>query len=503
MALVNPTNPNWGANLHGDRRDEPIDVLPIDPATMDQPATEAAMDAEVVSIEVVAPPVIVGPGAKPGAPSRDANLIEAEAIGPVRWADWPKSWPMRMWYGLCFALEASFGVASVVLLLAFAAAVPILQFVSLGYLLEASGRVARSGKLRDGFIDTHLFARIGSIVAGTWLMLLPLRFLSDLAHSAALIDPTGPATRAWRVGLVVATALMVGHIVLAWYSGGRLRHFFWPLLAPFQLTMRVLFGSIVGPILRPAVTYISPNLAADLYVPRPLSVWFPPAILWKGIWSGNLYTEARDSVWDFVRALELPHYFWLGLRGFLGALVWLALPVLLMMAGTTVPTGGGFLLGWLGALMLSAVVLYLPFLQTNLAATNRFASVFDLWAVRNQFRRAPIAFWTSLAITLLFAVPLYLLTIEYTPRELTWLPSLVFVVFIYPARLLTGWAVGRARNREKPRFFLFRWSFRLLAMPLVLFYVLIVFITQFTSWHGVASLFEQHAFMLPVPLLGL
>ncbi len=470
----------------------------------DESATYKSSGPDEVTPEEIVEPIAVESAlvSEKSPPEKLPGAIVAEAVGPIQLI-WPKSWPMKIWYGLCFGLESLFGVASVVVFLAFASAIPIVQFVSLGYLLEASGRVARTGKLRDGFIDTHLFARIGSVVAGTWLMLLPLRFLSDLAYSAALIDPDGPATRAWRLGLLVATVLMVGHIVLAWYSGGRLRHFFWPLLAPFQLGMRLMFGGIVGPLVRPAVEYLSPHLAADLYVPRPLSEWFPPAILWSGLWRGKVYAEARDSVWDFVRALELPHYFMLGLKGFLGALAWLAIPGLLMMAGTTLPSVAGFLLGWLGALLMATVVLYLPFLQTNLAATNRFWTVFDLRLVRQQFRRAPIAFWLSLAITLLFAIPLYLLTIEYTPRELTWLPSLVFVVFIYPARLLTGWAVGRAEKREQPRFFLVRWMARLAAIPIVLWYVLIVFITQFTSWHGAASLLEQHAFLVPVPLLGL
>jgi hypothetical protein len=34
------------------------------------------------------------------------------------------------------------------------------------------------------------------------------------------------------------------------------------------------------------------------------------------------------------------------------------------------------------------------------------------------------------------------------------------------------------------------------------FYVLIVFFTQFTSWTGVWSLYEQHAFLVPVPFFG-
>ena len=32
-------------------------------------------------------------------------------------------------------------------------------------------------------------------------------------------------------------------------------------------------------------------------------------------------------------------------------------------------------------------------------------------------------------------------------------------------------------------------------------YVLIVFLAQYTSWGGAASLYEQHAFLLPVPFV--
>jgi hypothetical protein len=55
----------------------------------------------------------------------------------------------------------------------------------------------------------------------------------------------------------------------------------------------------------------------------------------------------------------------------------------------------------------------------------------------------------------------------------------------------------------EPRFFLFRWLARLGTLPLVVFYALVAFFTQFLSWYGSYSLFEQHAFLLPVPFLGL
>lgn len=417
---------------------------------------------------------------------------------------WPKSLPMQAWYGLCWGLEWLFGLASVIGCLAVLAAIPILNFISLGYLLEASGRVAKSGRLRDGFIDMPKFARIGSLVAGTWLWLWLPRLLSFVGLEAWLIDATSVNARGWRVAQLVVTALVIGHILLAWYSGGRLRHFFWPLLAPFQLAALVLFGGIIGPILKPVVIALSPKLAQDLYVARPLSAWFPPAILWAGIRRGHMYAEARDAVWDFVGALRLPQYFWLGLRGFVGAFLWLVIPSLMLIAGTTPDGGPGtILIGYLGAIGLAFVMLYLPFLQTNFAAQNRFAALFAWSAVRAQFRRAPVAYWFALAITLLFALPLYLLKVAPPPRELWWTLTLLFIVFIYPARLLTGWAVSRAIKREKPRFFLIRWMSRLAAIPIILFFVFILFFTQFTSYGGPATLLEHHAFLLPVPFVGM
>lgn len=151
---------------------------------------------------------------------------------------------------------------------------------------------------------------------------------------------------------------------------------------------------------------------------------------------------------------------------------------------------------------MATVLLYLPFVQTHFAAENRFVAFFEWRRVRAMFRRAPWAFWCALLITLLFALPLYLFKIEIIPREALWLPGLVFVSFIFPARLLTGWAVGLANRREAPRHFVFRWTARLAAAPVVIVFTFILFMTQYVSWYGAWSLFEQHAFLTPAPFLG-
>ena len=39
-------------------------------------------------------------------------------------------------------------------------------------------------------------------------------------------------------------------------------------------------------------------------------------------------------------------------------------------------------------------------------------------------------------------------------------------------------------------------------LPAAALYVLFLTLTQYTSWEGAASLYEQHAFLLPVPFMG-
>jgi hypothetical protein len=354
-------------------------------------------------------------------------------------------------------LEWLFGAVALLVGLAALAALPLLQFLSLGYLLEAGGRVARTGRLRDGFIGVRLAARLGGILLGSWLLLLPVRLVAGLAHSAHIIDPGGRGADRWRLALFVLIGATAVHIVAACARGGRLRHFFWPFNF-FWVLRRCL--------------------------------------------RGGYYAAARDAVWDTVQGLRLPYYFWLGFRGFVGAFVWLAPPVTLIALGR-IHNPLAHLAGFLGAFLLAVVLLYLPILQMRLAATNRISAVFNLLAARAAFRRAPWAFAFAFVITLLFALPLYLLKIEIVPREAAWLPSLVFIVFIFPARLLTGWALARAQRREAPRHWFFRWTGRLPLLPAAAFYVLVVFFTQYTSWNGVWSLYEQHAFLVPVPFFGL
>ncbi|TWT30747.1 DUF4013 domain-containing protein [Blastopirellula retiformator] len=392
--------------------------------------------------------------------SHDDDLVEslpAVVRGAVAAAP-----PIRGWFRFAFesvygGVEWLFGLVSIVVLLAILATIPIANMLSLGYLLEVSGRIARTGKFSEGFIGIRKAARLGSIALGTWLLFWPLRFLADLRDSANLIEPGGPVPQRMTVVLVALTLAISFHIAWAWFRGGKFRHFLWP--APLRLYRRVRAGGMFG--------------------------------------------EARDNCLAFLSSLRLGYYFSLGVRGFFTTLLWLILPVSWMIAARGIQNPpAAFLVSLPGMLAFCFVLLYLPFMQAHFAAENRWRAMFEWREVRKQFKNAPLAFWSALLITLLFALPLYLLKIELIDREIAWLPSLFFVALMLPARLLSGWALGRARRRGTPRNFFFRWVARLGEIPVVALYVFFMYLALYVSWSGAYSLLEQHAFLVPAPFVG-
>ena len=383
----------------------------------------------------------------------DAVNVPLTVAFPARFSVWALAG--RIVHSIGSAAEWLLGLVSLVVILSTLAAWPVVQLLTLGYLLESSARVARSGRLRDGFVGIRRAARIGGTAIGIWVALVPVWVIESLVRSAELIDPGSRTAGNWRIALVVVTVLAFFHIATACARGARLRHFLLPLGHPFWLLRR--------------------------------------------LGAGGLYAEMRDALWSFAVGLQLPHYFRLGLVGFLGTLAWLAVPAVLIASGGRHP-----LLGILGALVLALVVPYVPFLQVHYAVERRAGALFSRRAISQRFRHAPWAFAFALIFLLVAAaIPLYLLKVEMVPRDAAWLPCLVFVIFLAPARLLLGWAYARSVRRAQPRHWLLRWIGRLTIIPAALLYVLVVFLAQYTSWGGVASLYDQHALLLPVPFLSM
>lgn len=352
-------------------------------------------------------------------------------------------------------VKTLFGLASLALLLAVIAAIPVINFLALGYLLEVEGRMGRTGKLRYAFPLLDIAPRFGAIVVGLTGWLFPLWLLTGMLADYELIAPENPATVNLARIHVVAVVLVTLHLILALARGGSLGCFLRPLKNATWL---------IGRLRR-----------------------------------GDYLQTARTSVSEFFVALRLKHHFWLGLRGFLGALAWLIVPSGLYAVYSRAEQGGQLLVTFLGGLVLILVLAWVPFLQARFATENRLRAMFELRTVRELFTRSPFCWFIAILVTYLMSLPLYLFKVVLPPDDAMWGVTLVFIMSIYPTRVLAGWAYHRATIRSMRAWWWWRWTWRGLMLPLLFVYVFLLFFTQTFGEHGKRVLFEHHAFLLPVP----
>lgn len=414
-----------------------------------------------------------------------------------------RSWIFRIvdFIGWCFT--KLLGIVSMVFLLAFAANVPIVQFLSFGYLLEVTGRVARTKRLKHAFIGIQKATQIGSAILGAWLLLIPVRFASQLALEASLIDATSPQAKFMHGLVLVLMVLTVAHIAAAWFCGGKLKHFFWPIVAPFSFAIwfarKFAGSSVFRKLLNVTVGWLSPRLVDDICNAQPIGDWFLPAIVWKKIRKGRSYQLSRDALWDFVTDLNLGYYFKLGLKGFIGTALWLFVPTALLVVSTSLETAGALITGLLGTLIAIPVFSLLPFLQAHFATDGKLRRFVEVKTVLRKVGSAPLAHIIALLLMLVFALPLFLTKIEEIPTELLWSLSLVFILFTWPARVIVGWAYAQGSKRAKQRPWFVRYPILALAVPICFAFVFVLFFTRYITWNGALSLIENHVFLLPAP----
>jgi hypothetical protein len=352
-------------------------------------------------------------------------------------------------------VQLLFGLASLLLMLAVLAAIPLFNFLALGYLLEAEGRVARTGKLRYCFPLLPLAPRLGSIALGVWLWLWPIRLATDVAADAQLIAPGTFVAAGWGIAkLIIATGVSV-HLILALSRGGG----FWCFFRPIKNT-RWLIGQLR---------------------------------------SGTYFDTASMAVREFVGALKLRHHFWLGLRGFAGAFAWLVLPTILFGAIQSTQNPGQVLLTLFGGVLLMFALSWTPFLQAHFAAENRFRAFRELRKIREYYRRSPILFFLSLVLLYALSLPLYLAKVAVPPRDALWMVTPIFIATIYPARILIGWSYARAVRKETRGWWFVRWPLWLLLAPLLAFYLFLLFFTPAVGAYGRRVLFEHPGVLLPSP----
>ncbi len=403
-------------------------------------------DADAIEESPTAAPAISPINENQTAAGPEAGLLPPF---PVPWRH-----PIRC---LLWLVRATFGLASLVFMLSVMAAIPIVNFLTLGYLLEVEGRVARSGKLRDGFPLFKLAPRIGAIGLGIWLWLLPLRVLAWVAGDAQIIEPGSGTSIVLSNVLRVVWFLITVHLCLALARGGSL-------------------GCFVRPI---------KNLR-----------W-----LISRLRAGDYLETASRHVREFVGRLRLKENFILGIKGFLGAFAWLLIPSLLYFAPSR-QEGLPVFMTIMGGILLAIVHAWVPFLQARLTAENRLSAAFELREVRNLYCHAPLTWGITILLVYVLALPLYLFKAFLLPPDALWTVAVLFIVTIYPAKLLLGWAYHRAVDRKargKLAPWWLRWLIRLgVITPALVAYVFILYFTQFLGEAGKQELLRHHAFLLPL-----
>jgi len=369
---------------------------------------------------------------------------------------------------LAWGITGLFSLLSLVVCLAVLAAIPFVQLITLGYLLDVAGGLAAGRKFRDCLPHLRSAGTVGGVIAAVFIAALPVQLLVHWESVAVLITPGSGQAGLLRIAAFVAAFVGVFYLLWALARGGRWYHFLWP---------------------------------------QPMR-W-----LRQG-WRPSTYRELPDRLWDFTASLQLPHFFWLGLRGAIGTLVWLIPAMVIIAANRNGETGLAGLVGAVALVVLGVVLLYLPMLQAHFAAENRLRALFQVGRVRRLFCYAPWSWLTAMTMGLvLLPIPLYLLKIEATPQEVVWLPTFVFVGFMLPARVSQGLAMRRSRRIAasygdgtiKPTGawqLVSRWSARLLMPIVVAIYLLFVTLSQYTSWDGLQTWVQQHAVLIPIPFLG-
>ncbi len=362
--------------------------------------------------------------------------------------------PLR---SLWWLLKTALGGGCVVLVLAIMAAIPGLNILTLGFLINAQKKVAVSGRIRDGFPLLQIAPRLGILTVFTLLFCIPLRIqASRLSDALVLLGPQHQQTQRLQSVLLFLQWLIALHLLAA-----------------------ILNGCTVSCFVRPVRN-----------IRRLLS------------WRQRAKRQQVSEVLQALLQLLSPwQHFVLGLRGFLGAVLWLLLPTSLLVSyaapDRAKPVFG--LLSFLGGLLLIPVFAWLPWLQVQQAVQGRFMAIFSVRSVRQAIRTAPLAWMLSTVLLYLLTFPLYLGKIRLPPQDALLILTPFFVLLTYPARLVTAWAWHRGAARAEPASRWLHIPIRLIMFPLLGLYSFFLLLTPSISELGRSAPFENQAFLGPVP----
>jgi hypothetical protein len=389
--------------------------------------------------------------------------------------------------------------------LAWTATIPIVQLVTLGFFVEVTARVARSGRLRAGLMGAEQGWVVSCLMFGVAVTWLPLWVVSQMRYDASLIDPQAALVARWRMWEYAVFGLTVAHWLGVGLTGGRLRHFFWPLLVPWYvatgLLKRVLSTRWAKGVVQRTVGVWFPRTVSAYYQAEPLSNWFVPAVLWLHLRQGTLLSAASARFWDGVGSLRPLYFFSWGLGAFAGLLLWFIGPTLWLLLATRAQNEAGEVVFFvLGVVHLFVTLQYYPLVHCRYCATGRWSSYWQWRRAAQRYWASPLRLTLAAAATLVLTFPLWLTRVAMIPYELWWLLSGLYVLCLWPLWLLWGWAWYHATTRAIP---VGSWSWGLIWMPLfwslIAAQVLVTVLSIYTSWQGVFNLLLHPTFSIPTP----
>ena len=374
--------------------------------------------------------------------------------GPGPFPGFRKPFRSLWWF-----VQVLVGLAFLVGLLALLAAIPGLSLLTLGFLLEAEARVARSGRFRDGFPLLAVSSRMGLILIMVSVFLIPVQLMATQAAARGIIVEGTPLSQSGlRTFMRIVQVGLFVHLLLAIANGGSFARFFRPIK-----NVRLLV---------------------------------------RAVKDGN-YLRSLDNLTNQLLELLKPlHHVSIAFKGAVGAFIWLFIPTaLIALSHTPRENPGPAALGSiLGGMLLIPIAGWLPLLQAHQAVTGRFRAIFDIRSARKIINRVPIRWAIATILLYALALPLYFTKVRLPASDAMWLITPLFVILTYPTRILMGWVYAKGMQKEKLAWFGVRWSTKLFMIPVIAFYGLILFATPFISEAGRAAMFENHAFLLPVPM---
>lgn len=365
----------------------------------------------------------------------------------------------RPFRSLLWLIQVVIGVVFLLLLLSALAAFPILSLLTLGLMLQAEADVAANRRLRSGFPLLPISTRVGMTGLMVFLFLLPIIGLSTLANSQAVITQlSGQSERGMTVITRIFQVAIFLHLLMAIAYSGRFIAFFRPI-RNFR------------------------SLRRDF--------------------KNGLLATRFESASDYCLQIVKPwHHFKIACYAAAGALCWLAIPVALLAVTPSAPRvdpGAPGAISILGGILFIPVAAWLPLLQCHQVVENRFMAIFEVRAIRKIISQVPIRWAIATILLYGLAIPLYLSKVVLPPADAFWMFTPLFIIVIYPTRLLMGWVYGTGRDKQKPAKRIIRWPIKLMMLPLLAFYAFLIFLLPFISEEGPRVMFENHAILLPVP----